>query len=81
MVNNANISMYADDTNLLAQIRNGSSKLVNEVLKIYELLRPNNLSLNARKTEFMIIGSHQRAVELGSARNIQVVRAQGKVIK
>ena len=33
------------------------------------------------ETEFMIIGSHQRVGELGLARTIPVVRAQGKVIK
>ena len=84
MVNTANISMYADDTNLSARIRNGSdisSKLVTEFLKICGWLRSNKLSLNAPKTEFMIIGSHHIVGELGSARTTPVVRAQGKVIK
>ena len=84
MVNTANISMYADDTDLSARIKNGSeitSKLVPEFLKICEWLRSNKLSLNALKTEFMIIGSHQRVGELGSARTLPVVRAQGNVIK
>ena len=68
----------------LARIRNGSditTKLVHEFLKICEWLRSNKLSLNALKTEFMIISSHQRVGELGSVRTIPVVRAQGKVIK
>ena len=83
MVNTSNISMYADDTDLSAQIRNGSdisSRLVPKVLKICVWLRSNKLSLNALKTEFVTIGSHQRVGELGSARVIPVVRAQGKVI-
>ena len=74
MANTANISMYVDDTDLSAGIRNGSdisSKLLPEFLKICEWLRSNELSLNALKTEFMIIGSHHRVV----------VRTQGKVIK
>ena len=50
-------------------------------MKICEWLRSNKLSLNALKTEFMIIGSHQRVGELGSARTLPVVRAQGNVIK
>ena len=56
MVNIANISMYADDTDLSARIKNSSnsSKLVPEFLKICEWLRSNKLSLNALKTEFMI---------------------------
>ena len=84
MVNTANISMYADDTDLLARTKNGSdisSKQVPEFLKICEWLRSNKLSLNALKAKFMIIGSHQRVGELESARTIPVVRAQGKVIK
>ena len=62
MVNTENISMYADDTDLSTRIRNGSdtsSKLVPEFLKICEWLRSNKLSLNALKTEFVIVGSHQ----------------------
>ena len=68
MVNTANTSMYADDTDLSVRIRNGndiSSKLVLEFLKICEWLRSNKLSLNALTIEFMIIGSHQRVGELG----------------
>ena len=78
------MSMYADNTGLSARIRNGSdisSKLVPKFLKICEWLRSNKLSLYALKTEFMFIGSNQRVGELGSARTIPVVRAQGKVIK
>ena len=77
MANTANISMYADDTDLSVRIRNGSdigSKLVPAFSKICEWLRSNKLSLNALKTEFMIIGSYQRVGELRSARTIPVVR-------
>ena len=79
MVNTANLSMYTDDTDLSARIKHGSdisSKLVPEFLKICEWLRSNKLSLNALKTQFMIILSHQRVGELGSARTILVVRAK-----
>ena len=84
MVNTANISMYADDTDLSARIKYGNeitSKLVPEFLKICEWLRSNKLSLNALKTEFIIIGSHPRVDELGSARTLPVVKTQGNVIK
>ena len=76
--------MYADDADLSSRIKNRSditSKLIPEFLKICEWLRSNKLSLNALKTEFMIIGSHQRVGELGSVRTLPVVRAQGNVIK
>ena len=84
MVNTVNISMYADDTDLSARIKNDSdiaSELVPEFLKICEWLRSNKLSLNALKAKFMIIGSHQRVGELGSPRTLLVVRVQGNVIK
>ena len=84
MVNTANISMYADDTDPSARKKNGSditSNLVPEFFKICKWLRSNKLSLNALKTEFIIIGSHQRVGEFGSARTLPVVRAQGNVIK
>ena len=77
MVNTVNIYVDVDDTDLSAGIRNGSeisSKLLPEFLKICEWLRSNKLSLNALKTEFMIIGSYQRVGELRSARTIPVVR-------
>ena len=76
--------MYVDDTDLSARIKNGSditSNLVPEFLNNCEWLRSNKLSLNALKTEFMIIGSHQRVGELGSARPLPVVKAQGNAIK
>ena len=56
MVNTANISMHADDTDLSARVKNGSdisSKLVPEFLKICEWLMSNKLSLNALKAEFI----------------------------
>ena len=61
MVNTANTSMYPDDADLSARIKNGSdisSKLIPELLKICEWKRSNRPSLNALKTEFMIIDSH-----------------------
>ena len=66
IVNTANRSMYAGDTDLSERIRNDSdfsSKLVPEFMKICEWLRSNKLSLNALKIEFMIIGSYHRVGE------------------
>ena len=78
MVNTANISMYADDTDLSARITNGSdisSKLVPEFLEICEWL-----SLNALKIEFMIIGSHHR-VNLGQPERYQLQGLKTKSLR
>ena len=55
--------MFADDTSLNQKIKTASDikdQLIPAFAKVCEWLRHNNLSLNAIKTEFMIIGSHQR---------------------
>ena len=60
-VNNAQISMYADDTSLCNNIKSVSEiidNLIPAFLKICDWLRSNKLSLsNTVKTEFMVIGS------------------------
>ena len=64
-----NITMFADDTSLNQEIKTASDikdDLIPAFAKVYEWLRHNNLSLNAIKTEFMIIGSHQRVRRLDS---------------
>ena len=45
---------------------NVKDDLIPAFAKVCEWLRHNNLSLNAIKTEFMIIGSHQRVGRLDS---------------
>ena len=64
-----NITMFADDTSLNQEIKIASDikdDLIAAFAKVCEWLRHNNLSLNAIKTEFMIIGSHQRVWRLDS---------------
>ena len=62
-----NITMFADDTSLNQEIKTASDiedNLIPAFAKVYDWLRHNNLSLNAIKTEFMIIGSHHRVGRL-----------------
>ena len=64
-----NITMFADDTSLNQEIKTASNimdDLIPVFGKVCEWLRHNNFSLNAIKTEFMIIGSHQRVGRLDS---------------
>ena len=61
--------MFADDTSLNQEIKTASDiedNLIPGFAKICDWLRHNNLSLNAIKTEFMIIGSHHRVGRLDS---------------
>ena len=61
-VQEANITMYADDTSLDKAFRT-SHKLQEEMIpafsKVCKWLRNNKLSLNTVKTEFMVIGTLQ----------------------
>ena len=62
-----NITMFADNTGLNQEIKTASDikdDLIPAFVKVCEWLRHNNLSLNAIKTESMIIGSHQRVERL-----------------
>ena len=66
-VQDANITMYADDTSLDKAIRS-SQQLKEELIpafsKVCKWLEMNKLSLNTVKTEFMIIGTSQRLNQL-----------------
>ena len=64
-----NITMFADDTSLNQEIKTASDiegNLIPAFAKVCDWLRHNNLSFNAIKTEFMIIGSHHRVGRLDS---------------
>ena len=69
---NANITMYADDTSPDKAIRT-SQQLKEELIlafsKVYKCLETNKLSLNAVKTEFMIMGTSQRLNQLDKIQN------------
>ena len=61
--------MFTDDTSLNQEIKTASDikdDLIPVFAKVYEWLRHNNLSINAIKTGFVIIGSHQRVGRLDS---------------
>ena len=69
-VQEANITMYADDTSLHKALRT-SHELEKEMIpafsKVCKWLRNNKLSLNAVETEFMIIGTLPRLNQLDSS--------------
>ena len=76
--------MYADDMSMSSTIKNTSdleTKIIPEFLNICDWLKANKLTLNALKTEFVIMGSHQRVGRIGCARTIPAIAADGKVVK
>ena len=57
---NVDITMFADDTNFMRTISSLNEikdELISALHKVYNWLTSNKLSLNAVKTEFMIIGT------------------------
>ena len=76
--------MYADDTNMSSTIKNSSNleiKIIPEFLNICDWIKADKLTVNALKTEFMIIGSHQRVGTSGCSRTIPAIVTDGKVVK
>ena len=57
--------MYADDTTLYCNLNgvNSEIKINNELSKISEWLSSNKLSLNIKKTKFMVFQTPQRRVD------------------
>ena len=85
-VQDANITMYADDTSLDKAIRS-SQQLEEELIpafsKVCKWLEMNKLSLNTVKTEFMIIGTSQRLNQLDQSPESTpyIIRIDGGEIK
>ena len=52
-----------------------------EFFNICDWLNANKLTLNALKTDFMIMGSQQRVETIGCARTIPAIVTDGKVVK
>ena len=80
----ADICMYDDDTSMSSTIKNTSdleTKIILQFLNICNWFKSNKLTLNALKTEFMIMGSHQRVGTIGCVRTIPATVADGKVVK
>ena len=68
-VKSADICMYADDTSMSSTIKNTSdleTQIIPEYLNICNWLKSNKLTLNALKTEFIIMGNHQK---VGTCKN------------
>ena len=83
-VKSADICMYADDTSMSSTVKNTrdlETEIIPEFLNISDWLKTNKLPLHARKTEFMIMGSHQRVGTIGCARTIPAIVTDGKVVK
>ena len=68
-VDNAEITMYADDTSIYRAFNNINcltDELIPTFGKTCEWLKSNKLALNSLKTEFMIIGTSHRLNKLDS---------------
>ena len=83
-VQEANITVYADDTSLDKAFPT-SQELKEEMIpafsKVRKWLRNNKLSLNTVKTEFMIIGTLQRLDQLDSSpeTNLYAIRLMDRM--
>ena len=74
-VKDSNISMYANDTGLSSKISSAleiNSELLPDFLKLCDWLRANKLSLNLVKAEYMITGTSQKLMQLGTIPQIKV---------
>ena len=73
--------MYADDTstsNLVGASRDIEAEVLPDFIKITDWLRANKLSLNAFKTEFMLIGTTQALCRI---EHLLAVRVNGELIR
>ncbi len=73
--------MYADDTNIT--VRSSSLTYLEEALNdelenIHQWLLSNKLTLNVKKTEYMVIGTRQRLRNFSQDINVSI---DGKVLK
>ena len=68
-VKEAEITMYADDTSLSKSFKTTNElkeQLIPAFSKVCEWLKCNKLSLNALKTEFMMMGTSQKLSSLNN---------------
>ena len=80
-VENGHITMYADDTSASSSIKSCNDIEVNVIpnlISICDWLKANKLSLNAIKTEFMLIGS---AYNNRKFANLPAIRLDNTLIK
>ena len=67
-VENADVTMYANDTSATTAIRDLSditSQAIPDLLKISDWVKANRLKLNTLKTEFMLIGTNWNLSKIG----------------
>ena len=67
--------MYADDTSLTLSAYDPTTleeKLHRDLDKVQKWLKSNKLTLNVKKTKYMIIGNHYRLRELNGDLNVTV---------
>ena len=78
-------TMFADDTSLSCNGLSSvdiESKLNHDLEKIHRWLTANKLTLNSKKTEYMIIGSRQKLHSIGSNTiNISIAGEQIKRVE
>ena len=80
-VENGYVTIYADDTSSSTLVRGSrdiEAKVLPDLIQITDWLRANKLSLNALKTEFMLIGTTQALSKIG---NLLAVRVNGQLIR
>ena len=74
-IDNAHITMYADDTSSTTTVQtsdNIKEKVIPNFLSVIDWLKANKLSLNAVKTEFMLLGSAPRILRFRTLLAIRV---------
>ena len=80
-VENADVTMYADDTSATTAIRDLSditSQVIPDLIKISDWLKANRLNLNTLKTEFMLIGANWNLSKIG---DLLALRISNNLIK
>ena len=74
-IDNAHITMYADDTSSSTTVRTCNDikeKVIPNFFSVIDWLKANKLSLNTVKTEFMLLGSAPSIFRFGMLRAIRV---------
>ena len=80
-IENGYITMYADDTESSTVVKTCNDiteKVIPDLMKICDWLKANKLSLNAIKTEFMVIGTSHNTIRFG---NLLAIRIDDHLIK
>ena len=74
-VENSHITMYADDTSSSTRVndvKDIETKVIPDLIKICDWLKANKFSLNALKTELMLLGTTRNIRKLGSLIAIRI---------